>query len=79
MSADALLVIQALFSMIWQFFTSWEIPGTHATPGGFLVFILFASFGIRFLKSFDGGGSSGPKNGGFGSRGGGSGGSGSRG
>lgn len=56
MSADALVVVQSLFGTIWSLFTGWYIPGTHTTPASFLIFILFASFALRFIKRIFGGG-----------------------
>lgn len=51
MTADALLVVQTLFSTIWRLFTSWNIPGTNTTPAAFILFLSFAVLGLRFLKS----------------------------
>lgn len=50
MTADALLVVQTLFTTIWSLFTSWHIPGTAVTPAAFFLFLLFASFGLRFIR-----------------------------
>lgn len=49
MTSDALLVIQTLFSTIWKLFTTWAIPGTNTTPGAFFIFLLFASFVLRYI------------------------------
>ena len=49
MTSDGLLIVQFLFSQIWTFFTSWHIPGTGVTPGGFLLFLLSASIGLRII------------------------------
>lgn len=51
MTADGLLVLQTLFGTVWRLFTSWHIPGTAVTPGAFFLFLLFAAFVLRFLKS----------------------------
>lgn len=51
MTADALLVLEALFGTIWSLFTSWHIPGTRTTPAGWFVFCLFVVFCLRFLKT----------------------------
>lgn len=50
MTADALLVVQTLFSVLWSLFTSWHIPGTAVTPASLFVFFLFAVLVIRFVK-----------------------------
>lgn len=51
MTADALLVLQTLFGSIWSIFTSWHIPGTAVTPAAFFLFLLFAAFVLRFIRS----------------------------
>lgn len=58
MTADALLVLQTLFSTIWSLFNSWHIPGTGVTPAGMGLFLLFSYVAVKFLKrmlSVDGG------------------------
>ena len=50
MTADALAVVQLLFSTIWSLFTSWKIPGTGATPAAVPIFFLFAAVGIRIVR-----------------------------
>lgn len=52
MTADALLVVQCLFNVIWRLFTSWHIPGTATTPAAFFLFLGFAVVSIRFFKRF---------------------------
>lgn len=49
MTADALMVVQFLFSTIWRFFNSWKIPGTGVTPAMFLIFSLFFVFVLKFV------------------------------
>lgn len=49
MTDDAILVLQCLFQTIWQFFTSWYIPGTKVTPASFALFLLVAGLGLNFL------------------------------
>lgn len=49
MTSDALLVVQTLFSTIWRLFTTWSIPGTNTTPAAFFIFLLFASFVLRYI------------------------------
>lgn len=50
MTADAALVVQALFNVIWSLFTSWTIPGFNVTPMEFAIFGLFMALVIRFIK-----------------------------
>lgn len=45
MTSDALMVVETLFTIIWQYFTSWYIPGTNVTPA-------MAGFGILFFTVF---------------------------
>lgn len=49
MTSDALLVVQCLFSTIWELFTSWYIPGTNVTPAMFFLFLGSAGLGITFI------------------------------
>lgn len=42
MTNDALLVVEAIFDLIFRLFTSWYIPGTNVTPA-------VAIFGIAFI------------------------------
>lgn len=51
MTSDALLVLRALFSMIWSLFTSWHIPGTATTPAAFAMFILVVALVLRSIRS----------------------------
>lgn len=51
MTADALAVLQAIFSLIWRFFTSWYIPGTQTTPAAFFLFLGVAGLTIRFVRN----------------------------
>lgn len=51
MTQDAFSVVQLLFSSVWSLFTSWNIPGTNVTPGGFAVFLAFAFIMIRFVHN----------------------------
>ena len=50
MTQDGLLVLQALFSIIWRFFTSWYIPCTHTTPAMFFLFLGVAAISLRFVQ-----------------------------
>lgn len=49
MTSDALLVVECLFSTIWQLFTSWYIPGTDVTPAQLFLFLILASLSITFV------------------------------
>lgn len=49
MTSDAILVLDCLFTTIWQLFTSWYIPGTETTPAQFFLFLISASLGITFI------------------------------
>lgn len=50
MTADALAVVQVLFTSLWRLFTEWYIPGTHTTPGMFILFCFAAALSINFIK-----------------------------
>lgn len=50
MTADAVLVLRAIFSLIWRLFTSWYIPGTHTTPAAFAIFLLVSGLVLRSTK-----------------------------
>lgn len=50
MTSDGLLVVQFIFSTIWRLFTSFEIPGTHATPAEFALFSISFVLAIRLLR-----------------------------
>lgn len=52
MTADALLVVQFLFTSIWSMFTSWYIPGTNVTPASMAFFLLAATVILRLLKRY---------------------------
>lgn len=52
MTDDAILVLECLFETIWQFFTSWNIPGTDVTPAVMALFLLSAGVGLRFVLRF---------------------------
>lgn len=56
MTSDAILVLQALFQIVWKLFTSWYIPGTRVTPAAMGFFLLTSVFVLRRLKEFFGGG-----------------------
>lgn len=50
MTADGVLVLRSIFTVIWKLFTSWYIPGTHTTPAAFAVFILVTGLILRSTK-----------------------------
>lgn len=54
MTSDALLVVQCLFSTIWQLFNSWYIPGTNVTPAVAAFGCLFLGICFRFIGQFFG-------------------------
>lgn len=49
MTADAIMIVEFLFSAIWRFFTSWYIPGTNVTPAAMAFFLLLSAFVLRTL------------------------------
>lgn len=49
MTNDALSVIVAVFSTVFQLFNSWYIPGTNVTPAVALFGILFIFILFRIL------------------------------
>lgn len=50
MTADALKVLQLIFTTVWSFFNGWYIPGTNTTPAQFFLFLTAAFITIRFIK-----------------------------
>ena len=52
MTDDAILVLECLFQTLWQFFTSWYIPGTNVTPAVMFLFLGAAGIGLRFVCRF---------------------------
>lgn len=57
MTADALSIVKFIFSVGWQFFSSWYIPGTNVTPAAMGFFLLAAAAVIKIVKTqfFEGG------------------------
>lgn len=54
MSADALSLLNGLFSAFWGLFTGFYIPGTNVTPAAFALAILFIWLLVRRLvRLFD--------------------------
>lgn len=52
MTADALMVVQFLFSSIWSLFTSWHFPGTNVSPAAMAFFLLAASVILKIVKVY---------------------------
>lgn len=50
MTNDALSVVGAIFSTVFQLFNSWYIPGTNVTPAVALFGILFLLILFRILS-----------------------------
>lgn len=50
MTSDAVLVLKSLFVDIWSIFVSFEIPGTHTTPGEWALFSILFYMTIRFVR-----------------------------
>lgn len=50
MTPDAFLILQTVIRSSWYIFVSWELPGTHATPGEMALFILTCYVTLRFFK-----------------------------
>lgn len=50
MTAEAISILNVLFTSIWRLFTSWYIPGTHATPAAWLLFLAFVGIILRFIS-----------------------------
>lgn len=50
MTNDALSVVAAIFSTVFQLFNSWYIPGTNVTPAVALFGILFLTILFRILS-----------------------------
>lgn len=49
MTTDAFHLLSGVISQGWRFFTSWHLPGTHATPGEMAMFVLAAHVTLRFF------------------------------
>lgn len=59
MTADALAILQWLFSAVWALFTSWHLPGTHMTPAEWAFFVLSVFVLWRFIRRLGTGSSGG--------------------
>ena len=61
MTGEVFTFLKGVIAQFWILFTSWYVPGTNITVGGWIVFILSAGVLFRFLGklgfgsfSFDG-------------------------
>lgn len=50
MTADFLLLLRFVFTDLWQFFTSWHIPGTNVSPASWALFALGMVLVMRYLR-----------------------------
>lgn len=50
MTSDGYAIVTTLFSEVWRFFTSWNIPGTNTTPAAWFMFIMVAGISIKVGK-----------------------------
>lgn len=50
MTGDGVLVVAFLFRSVWRMFTSFVIPGTHATPAEWGLFSLLVVLAIRTIR-----------------------------
>ena len=51
MTSSVFQFFYSFFRLIWQFFNSWNIPGTNLTPAEFLIFLVVAWFLIRLIRT----------------------------
>lgn len=51
MTSDGISVLGMIFSIVWQLFTAWYIPGTGITPAMALIGIAACSLSFRFFLS----------------------------
>ena len=49
MSLDAFTIIARAFSILWNLFNGWYIPGTQMTPAALFFLYLVASLTLRFF------------------------------
>lgn len=52
MTDDGLLIVQWIFTTVWQLFTSWHLPGTNVTPAEMFLFLAAAGIGWRFISKW---------------------------
>lgn len=49
MTGEVFTFLKGVIAQLWLLFTSWYVPGTNVTVGGFLMFVLSAGVLLRFL------------------------------
>lgn len=49
MTGEAFDFFKGVVAQFWILFTSWHVPGTNLTVGGWIVFMLSAGVLFRFL------------------------------
>lgn len=54
MTQDGLDFLTWFFPTIWQFFTSWKIPGTGTTPASWFFFLIVAGLVLNLLPQLFG-------------------------
>lgn len=52
MTGEAFDFFKGIVAQFWLLFTSWHVPGTNLTVGGWLLFLLSAGVLFRFLGKF---------------------------
>lgn len=52
MTADGFEFLSWFFPSIWQFFTSWKVPGTNVTPASWFMFIIVAGIVLVFISKY---------------------------
>lgn len=52
MSGDVFQFLGSCIAQFWRFFTSWNVPGTNVTVGGWILFALSAGVLFRILAKF---------------------------
>lgn len=49
MTGEVFTFLKGVIAQFWLLFTSWYVPGTNITVGGWLLFLLSAGAFFRFL------------------------------
>ena len=52
MTSEGKQALYVIFQNIWKLFVSFEIPGTHLTPGKLLLTVLLFSLSLRIVRTF---------------------------
>lgn len=50
MTREAYVIFQTVIQSAWYLFTSWDFPGTHATPAEMGLFLITCYVTLRFFK-----------------------------